>query len=183
MVDNIEVPSIPNTSHHDGPSVGNPTSAAHRLHGSTGQHPDSAARLPTHQRPAVPTTIDSAVYNELDRVIEVYEPFRPWSKGAMDGAATRGRLDLLKKLRCGRSAECSSAAFTDAAGNNKLKVLRWLHRYYGQQSRPSDELKAAAERSHMQVIQFMRPKMRNRHVGPALEDYYYLSACPSTRAG
>lgn len=31
------------------------------------------------------------------------------------------------------------------------------------------ELKAAAERSHMQVVEYLRPRMREIQVGPALE--------------
>ncbi|POM59588.1 hypothetical protein PHPALM_31652 [Phytophthora palmivora] len=95
------------------------------------------------KRPTVQCTMNSIVSFENTNP-------RPWTKGAMDGAAARGRLDLLKKLRYGRSVGCSSAAFIGAARNNFVPVLQWLSRYYIQHSKPSTELAAAAERGHME---------------------------------
>ncbi|KAE8964278.1 hypothetical protein PF011_g28729 [Phytophthora fragariae] len=44
----------------------------------------------------MPKTIDAAVYNDLHQIVETYGEFRLWTVGAMDGAAARGRLDLLR---------------------------------------------------------------------------------------
>ncbi|EGZ18298.1 hypothetical protein PHYSODRAFT_332121 [Phytophthora sojae] len=39
----------------------------------------------------LPSTIDAAVYNDLQRVLEVFQESRPYTVGAMDGAAARGK--------------------------------------------------------------------------------------------
>ncbi|KAE9310632.1 hypothetical protein PR003_g20219 [Phytophthora rubi] len=61
----------------------------------------------------MPETIDAAVYNDLQRVIREYGEVRPWTIGAMDGAAVRGRLDILQWLHTNRTEGCSVEAFTD----------------------------------------------------------------------
>ncbi|EGZ19635.1 hypothetical protein PHYSODRAFT_403017, partial [Phytophthora sojae] len=75
-------------------------------------------------------TIDAAVFNDLHRVIRTYGDFRPWTVGAMDGAAARGRLDLLRWLRVDRTEGCSIKAFTGAAADGHLGVLLWLRGVY-----------------------------------------------------
>ncbi|KAE8954851.1 hypothetical protein PR003_g32798 [Phytophthora rubi] len=74
----------------------------------------------------MPKTIDAAVYNDLHRVVETYGEIRLWTVGAMDGAAARGRLDLLRWLRTNRTEGCSTEAFTGAAANGHIKTLSWL---------------------------------------------------------
>ncbi|OWY97767.1 hypothetical protein PHMEG_00031622, partial [Phytophthora megakarya] len=117
----------------------------------------------------MPRRIDGAVYNELDRVIRKYKSSRLWTVGAMDGAAARGRLDLLKKLRIGRSVGCSRAAFIGAARNNYVPVLDWLHRYYPTHAKPSRELAAAAENGHLETVLYLKPHMARENTRPALE--------------
>lgn len=48
----------------------------------------------------------------------------------MDGAAARGRLDLLRWLRVDRTEGCSIKAFTGAAADGHLGVLLWLRGVY-----------------------------------------------------
>ncbi|KAE8971342.1 hypothetical protein PR003_g27892 [Phytophthora rubi] len=74
----------------------------------------------------MPETIDAAVYNDLHRVVETYGEFRLWTVGAMDGAAARGRIDLLRWLYADRTEGCSTEAFTGAAANGHIKTLSWL---------------------------------------------------------
>ncbi|KAE8986439.1 hypothetical protein PF005_g4473 [Phytophthora fragariae] len=46
----------------------------------------------------LPLTVDSAVYNDLQRVLRTFGAFVPWTTRAMDGAAARGRLDIIQRL-------------------------------------------------------------------------------------
>ncbi|KAG7389130.1 hypothetical protein PHYPSEUDO_011108 [Phytophthora pseudosyringae] len=59
----------------------------------------------------LPNTSDGAIYNNLQRVRQAHEPFRAWTVGAMDGAAARGRVSLLQRLRSNRSEGYSTAVF------------------------------------------------------------------------
>ncbi|EGZ07620.1 hypothetical protein PHYSODRAFT_464812, partial [Phytophthora sojae] len=99
----------------------------------------------------MPKTIDAAVYNDLQRVIRVYGDVRPWTVGAMDGAAARGRLDLLQWLRANRMEGCSAEAFKGAAANGHLDVLQWLYRAYPDLSDMARELATAARHGHAHV--------------------------------
>ncbi|KAK1944131.1 hypothetical protein P3T76_004043 [Phytophthora citrophthora] len=78
----------------------------------------------------LPPTIDAAVYLDLQRVVKVFEATRKWTVGAMDGAAARGHLKIVKHVDSTRSEGCSPAAFNGAAVNNRLDVLRWLCKWH-----------------------------------------------------
>ncbi|EGZ18328.1 hypothetical protein PHYSODRAFT_286064 [Phytophthora sojae] len=70
----------------------------------------------------------------------------------MDGAAARGRLDIVQTLHNTRDEGCSTDAFVEAAGNNHLHVLQWLHQFYPDKSDTRQELKAAAGNGHARVV-------------------------------
>ncbi|POM66870.1 Hypothetical protein PHPALM_17205 [Phytophthora palmivora] len=100
-----------------------------------------------------PATIDAAVYHDLQRVIQVYEPFRPYTVGAMDGAASLGRLDIVCKLALERHEGCSSIAFIEAAANNHLEVLLWLNSHFPTVRCKVAEVTAAAE--HTDIVAYI----------------------------
>ncbi|EGZ18330.1 hypothetical protein PHYSODRAFT_501791, partial [Phytophthora sojae] len=104
----------------------------------------------------IPTTLDAAIYNDLQRVLGIYESSLPVTFRAMDGAAARGRLDILQKLHDTRQEGCSSAAFLGAAENNHVNVLRWLYDFYIELCNPPKELAAAATNGHVQAVEMLR---------------------------
>ncbi|EGZ18280.1 hypothetical protein PHYSODRAFT_449873, partial [Phytophthora sojae] len=108
----------------------------------------------------LPSTIDAAVYNDLPCVLRAFEGFRPYTVGAMNGAAARGRLDILKRLRAERREGCTSVAFLDAASNGHDGVLMWLHIYYPRLQRLLPELTAAAKYGHASIVEFVLRFMR-----------------------
>ncbi|EGZ18283.1 hypothetical protein PHYSODRAFT_332108 [Phytophthora sojae] len=83
----------------------------------------------------LPSTIDAAVFNDL---LKAFEDFRPYTVGAMDGAAARGRLDIVQRLHVERIEGCSSAALIGAASNGHL------------------ELTEATKHGHLGIIRFLR---------------------------
>ncbi|KAG6617359.1 uncharacterized protein IUM83_02518 [Phytophthora cinnamomi] len=117
----------------------------------------------------LPLTIDRAVYCRLPRVLAAYESSRPYSVGAMDGAAAAGRLELVQRLHCSRTEGCSAAAFLGAAAHRHLHVLEWLYDHYPQVANPAQELIAAAQHNRIEVLSFLLPKVRREKVEPALE--------------
>ncbi|EGZ18363.1 hypothetical protein PHYSODRAFT_261393 [Phytophthora sojae] len=66
---------------------------------------------------ALPSTIDAAVYNDLQRVFKVFEGFRPDTVGAMDGAPAIGRLDIVQRLHHERDEGCSAATWKCWSGS------------------------------------------------------------------
>lgn len=117
----------------------------------------------------IPLSIDSAVYNRLIRVIQVYETSRPYTVGAMDGAAATGELELIQWLHNNRNEGCSRAAFINAAVNRHLTVLEWLYEFYPEIANPAEEIVKAAECGHIEVITFLLPIVRREQVERALE--------------
>ncbi|KAG7383925.1 Ankyrin repeat and SAM domain-containing protein 3 [Phytophthora pseudosyringae] len=112
----------------------------------------------------LPTTIAAAVYNDLQRVVQVYGAFRPWSVKAMDGAAARGRLDIVQRLHNTRTEGFSPRASLGAAAGGHLAVLQWLYDVYRHLCRPEQEILAAAEHGrdniavecgHVGVMEFL----------------------------
>ncbi|KAG6975449.1 hypothetical protein JG688_00002400 [Phytophthora aleatoria] len=101
-----------------------------------------------------PETIDAAVYNDCQYAIHKYGATRKWTAKAMDGAATRGRLDLVKWLSVVRNEGCTVAAIDGAARNGHLKVVKWLcHHYVGRCS--SGALNMAAKNGHFEVVKWL----------------------------
>ncbi|KAG7383916.1 Ankyrin repeat and SAM domain-containing protein 3 [Phytophthora pseudosyringae] len=117
----------------------------------------------------IPRTIDGAVYNELLRLKEAYGAFRPWTVGAMDGAATRGRLDIMQKLHSTRAEGCSSRAFVGAAANGHLEVLWWLNEFNASLARPAEMVQSAARNGHARVVKFLWGRLTIDELEAALE--------------
>ncbi|EGZ18299.1 hypothetical protein PHYSODRAFT_498994, partial [Phytophthora sojae] len=103
----------------------------------------------------LPSTIDAAVSNDLQRVLKAFEMFRPQTIGAMDGAATLGRLDILQRLHVERDEGCSLTAFIGAASNGHLEVLEWLYYRYPKMRRGMQELTEATRHGHLDIIHFV----------------------------
>jgi hypothetical protein len=115
----------------------------------------------------MPETIDAAVYNDCQLLIHRYGATRKWTKKAMDGAAARGRLDLVKWLSVVRNEGCSIAAMDGAARNGHLKVVKWLSAHYvGRCS--SGALNEAAKNGHAEVVKWL---CRRNHGQPDSEPY------------
>ncbi|KAG2832175.1 hypothetical protein PC116_g9887 [Phytophthora cactorum] len=77
----------------------------------------------------LPNTIDSAVYNALQLVVQRFGVSRVWTVGAMDGAAARGRVVIMEWLHSSRSEGCSALAATGAAANaenGRIEIARYL---------------------------------------------------------
>ena len=55
----------------------------------------------------MPQTIDAAVYNDCQHIIRTHGATRQWTAKAMDGAAARGRLDIVKWLSVVRNEGCT----------------------------------------------------------------------------
>ncbi|POM78868.1 LOW QUALITY PROTEIN: Hypothetical protein PHPALM_3555 [Phytophthora palmivora] len=89
----------------------------------------------------------------------MYKAFRPWTVGAMDGAATKGRLDIVRRLYLTRDEGCSTLAFIGAASNNHVEVLRLLYMFYESKSDPVEELTVAARNGHLEAVYFRLPGM------------------------
>ncbi|EGZ18351.1 hypothetical protein PHYSODRAFT_504327, partial [Phytophthora sojae] len=84
----------------------------------------------------LPQTVDAAVYNDLQGVLHTFGAILLLTFHAMDGAAARGRLDIVHRRFATRLEGCSAEAFARAAANSHLAVLRWLiHRYPGRYNR------------------------------------------------
>jgi hypothetical protein len=115
----------------------------------------------------IPDTIDGAVYNELHRVMKVYEPYRPLTAGAMDGAARRGRLGIMQTLH-DRLEGCSSKAFTGAAANGHMEVVWWLNEFYARLSRPAEMVEAAAANGHAQLVKLLLGRLTGEELQPAI---------------
>ncbi|KAG7398219.1 hypothetical protein PHYBOEH_011464 [Phytophthora boehmeriae] len=116
-----------------------------------------------------PKTIDGAVYLDLPLMLRLYGDSRPWTVRAMDGAAARGRLDILQWLQSNRTEGCSSAAFTGAVTGGHLQVLRWLYRLYPELCHPAKEIVVAAVSGQVVMVEFLRSRLRSCEIELALE--------------
>ncbi|RLN95524.1 hypothetical protein BBJ28_00021025 [Nothophytophthora sp. Chile5] len=136
----------------------------------------------------LPETIDAAVYNDLAHVLRVYGTSRRWTVKAMDGAAAKGRLDLVRWLHETRSEGCSKAAMDGAAANGHLTVMRWLHEHRTEGCSP-DAMNSAAANGHLEVTKWL--KRRYQWSSDALTAAaksgadevvtWFLDACDETR--
>ncbi|KAF4315760.1 hypothetical protein BBO99_00006412 [Phytophthora kernoviae] len=87
----------------------------------------------------------------------------------MDGAAARGRLDILEWLYINRTEGCSSAAFTGAVTGGHLEVLKWLYNLYPELRHPAKEIVMAAVSGQMVVVEFLCTRLRSSEIELALE--------------
>ncbi|GMF35921.1 unnamed protein product [Phytophthora lilii] len=118
----------------------------------------------------MPQTIDGAIYNDLPHVLKTYGSRLPCTVGAMDGAAARGRLDILQRLQLTRTEGCSSAAFIAAASRAHLEVLWWLNEFYAGLSRPAEMVKAAAAHGHTRVVGLLWRKLSSDELQSVLDE-------------
>ncbi|CEG42203.1 Myosin light chain kinase-related [Plasmopara halstedii] len=110
----------------------------------------------------MPETIDAAVYNDCQYIIHTHGATRKWTTKAMDGAAARGRLDLVKWLSVVRNEGCSIAALDGATRNGHLKLVRWLcHHYINRCS--SGALNMAAKNGHFEVVKWLCRRNRSQN--------------------
>ncbi|KAK1943471.1 hypothetical protein P3T76_004867 [Phytophthora citrophthora] len=114
----------------------------------------------------MPSTIDAAVYLDLRQVTKVFGSCRPWTVGVMDGAASRGRLDIIIQLHNNRSEGCSAAAFNGAAANNHCEVLRFLHMWYVDSCNFTEALTSAVGAGHLQAVVYLILSVATRHGNP-----------------
>eukprot|EP00644_Phytophthora_capsici_P018860 jgi/Phyca11/557593/estExt2_Genewise1Plus.C_PHYCAscaffold_1510002 len=117
----------------------------------------------------LPRTIDAAVYNDLDCLVKDYGAFFPCTVGAMDGAAARGRLDILQRLQLTRREGCSSAAFIGAAAHAHLEVLWWLGEFYSKLACPAEMVEAAAQNGHVRVVELLWRRLNDNELESAME--------------
>ncbi|KAG6617294.1 uncharacterized protein IUM83_02546 [Phytophthora cinnamomi] len=102
----------------------------------------------------LPSTIDTAEYNDLRRVLKALEGFHPYNVGAMDGAATPlGRLDILQRLYVVRDGGCSSAAFHRCGVQRPCGGVGVVlhYRFYPRLRRRLQELTEATKNGHLDV--------------------------------
>ncbi|GMF24410.1 unnamed protein product [Phytophthora lilii] len=99
-------------------------------------------------------TIDAAVYNYCLRVVQVHGATRLWTKKAMDGAAKRGRLDIVKYLHNTRNEGCTVEAMNGAVANGHLDVVKWLCGNYSERC-SSDSVNLAMARGHVDVVAWL----------------------------
>ena len=109
----------------------------------------------------MPQTIDAAVYNDCQRMIRIYGATRYWTAKAMDGAAARGRLDIVKWLSVVRNEGCTIAAIDGATRNGHLKVVKWLCKHQIARC-SSGALNAAAKKGHVDVVKWLCRQNRGR---------------------
>lgn len=78
----------------------------------------------------------------------------PCSAQAMDGAARMGHLDVVRWLHTHRTEGCTSNAIAAAAGNGHFAVVQWLHahRFEGCRSYAMD---VTATHGHLQILQWL----------------------------
>ncbi|KAG7383920.1 hypothetical protein PHYPSEUDO_003213 [Phytophthora pseudosyringae] len=117
----------------------------------------------------IPRTVDAAVYNDLQTVLRVFGASRPWTAAAMDGAAARGRLDILQWLHDSRPEGCSAESFIAAASNDYPDVLQWLIHHYPELHDQLRCLTAAAGAGHLNVVRSQRPMVNTYNMTSALE--------------
>ncbi|KAG3000100.1 hypothetical protein PC120_g20778 [Phytophthora cactorum] len=121
-----------------------------------------------------PETIDAAVYNDCQYAIHKYGATRKWTAKAMDGAATRGRLDLVKWLSVvrneGSSGDTSTLrvllrencswyyvgrALEEAASKGLVDVVKLLLTVKLRQASVSRALKHAVASEHIEVVKLL----------------------------
>ncbi|KAE9077310.1 hypothetical protein PF010_g23561 [Phytophthora fragariae] len=88
----------------------------------------------------------------------------------MDGAAVRGRLDILQWLHTNRTEGCSVEAFTGAVINSHVHVLQWLCSVYLDQFDRARELTTAVRHGQPDVVEFLRAAVEIANdMGPFLQ--------------
>lgn len=113
----------------------------------------------------VPITIDSAVYNDLQGVVATYGSSRIWTVKAMDGAAARGRLDILQWLYDNRTEGCSRTALVYAAAEGHSDVVRWLGERYFELCTPRQALDSAVANGDLDTFKYLWSRREYLDIG------------------
>lgn len=87
----------------------------------------------------------------------------------MDGAAARGRLDILQRLQNAHGEGCSSAAYVGAAAHAHQEVIWWLNEFYESLAPPAEMVRAAARNGHIRVVDLLWRKLSRDELESALE--------------
>ncbi|KAG2804831.1 hypothetical protein JG687_00014414 [Phytophthora cactorum] len=74
------------------------SAATHRLAGTATRSPRLRHVLKCVIEYLLPETINRPVATNLQRMVKIYGDSRPWTVGAMDGAAANCRLDFIQQL-------------------------------------------------------------------------------------
>ncbi|KAL4133930.1 hypothetical protein PRIC2_004245 [Phytophthora ramorum] len=118
----------------------------------------------------MPATIDGAVYKDLKRVVKVHGDFRAWTVKAMDGAAARGRLDIMQWLHDNRTEGCSTEACLAAAMGGHLDVVKWLSEFYPDEFYPVEAMTLAAQNGRIGVVRFLKNSVAMNEAVSIVED-------------
>ncbi|RLN95849.1 hypothetical protein BBJ28_00020423 [Nothophytophthora sp. Chile5] len=80
---------------------------------------------------------------------------KPWATHiAMDGAAERGHLEVVKWLHANRTESCTTAAMNAAAANDHLPVVQWLHANTSEGCTTA-AMDSAAANGHLKMVQWL----------------------------
>ena len=90
------------------------------------------------------------------------------TKSAMDSAAMKGHLDVVKWLHVYRMEGCSENAMNLAAANGYLHVVRWLHDNRIQGCTAA-AMTLAAQNGHLNVVEFLHKNRTEGDVGSAID--------------
>jgi hypothetical protein len=94
---------------------------------------------------------------------------RTWTCNAMDGAAAKGRLDILQRLRDTRSEGCTTQALFDAAARGHLDVVKWLFQNYRdvcqlEHVRKTTMLLLAVSAEQLRITEYLRRRCHPRRL-------------------
>ncbi|EGG16152.1 hypothetical protein DFA_09177 [Cavenderia fasciculata] len=103
-----------------------------------------------------------ASHSELDTLIHLSTQYPQCdTRGALDNAANRGKIDMVKWLHFNRSEPCSTFALDGASSVGSIKVVEFLH-FNRSEGCTINALNSAIQNGHLDVIRFL---MDNRSEG------------------
>jgi ankyrin repeat protein len=92
-----------------------------------------------------------------------------FTKNAMDWAAKKGHLEVIKYLHEKRKEGCTTYAMNWAAGNGHLEVIKYLHEKR-KEGCTIDAMNWAAKNGHLEVVKYLHEK-RNEECTTDAMDY------------
>jgi hypothetical protein len=123
----------------------------------------------------LPTTIDAAVYNDLQRV---WYRDRCKVTEALAAGAARGHLQVVKFLWRWRAYRDGEAVLEAAAANGHLEVVRYLLPQHSIRAVGERALAAAAENNHVNVVRLLLTRSRQATIA----EHYRISAVEKAAA-
>ncbi|TMW58647.1 hypothetical protein Poli38472_010206 [Pythium oligandrum] len=99
------------------------------------------------------TVAENGALDVLKLILERF-PTTRLTTDAMDGAAEKGHLDMVKYLHETRTEGCTSVAMDNAAMNGHLDVVKWLHENRTEGC-TTDAMNSAAEKRHLDVVKWL----------------------------